>query len=216
MLISQDQSKHLNVIDAAKKCGVKLIVYSGFLNCQNNTNMVADDHKYTEKILSESGLSYSIARNSSYIDCCGELFKYLMKKENNFFYNTCKDKKIGFTLIRDLGEAGACILLKKEPKKIYELCAEPVSFIDIKNAMEKITGKEIKIIDIPIENSANKMKDLGFGVYYGMMFEFMTPDYLNGIYDIHSTDMEDLLGHPVTSLEDEIKEVINSPNYFPK
>ena len=57
---------HLNLVEAVKKCEVKLIVYSGFLNCQNNTNKVADDHKYTEKILEESGLNYSIARNATY------------------------------------------------------------------------------------------------------------------------------------------------------
>ena len=35
--------------------------------------------------------------------------------------------------------------------------------------MEKITGKEIKIIDVPIEDIDNKYKELGFGMYYGMM-----------------------------------------------
>ena len=137
------------------------------------------------------------------------------QKENNFFYNTCKDKKIGLALIRELGEAGACILLKKDPKKIYELCAKPVSYIDIKNAMEKLTGKEIKVIDIPLEECEEKLKEMGFGLYYTLMCKGMTLDYLNGIYDVDSTDMEDLLGHPVSSLEDEIKEVINLPNYFP-
>ena len=68
--------QHLNVIKAAKKCNVKLFVYSGFLNCQNNTNIIADDHKYTDKKLEESGLNYSIARNASYINYSGELFKY--------------------------------------------------------------------------------------------------------------------------------------------
>ena len=81
--------------------------------------------------------------------------------------------------------------------------------------MEKITGKEIKIIDVSMEDIDNKYKELGFGMYYGMMCKFMTPDYLNGIYDIHSNDMEDLISHPVTSLENEIKEVIDAPNYFP-
>ena len=207
--------QHLNVIEAAKKCNIKLIVYSSFLNCQNNKNIVADDHKFTEKLLEESGLNYSIARNATYINSSGELFKYLMKKENNFFYNSCKDAKIGLALIRELGEAGACILLKKEPKKIYELTNNPISYIDIKNTMEKITGKEIKIIDVPIEDIDNKYKELGFGMYYGMMCKFISPDYLNGIYDIHSNDMQNLIGHPVTSLENEIKEVIDEPNYFP-
>ena len=90
-----------------------------------------------------------------------------------------------------------------------------MSYIDIKNTMEKITGKEIKIIDVPIEEIDKKCKELGFGIYYGMMCKFMSSDYLNGIYDIHSNDMEDLIGHPVTSLENEIKEVIEAPNYFP-
>ena len=212
---SPRSQQHMNVVEAAKKCNVKLIVYSSFVNCLNNTNFVADDHKYTEKILEESGLNYSLARNPTYIDCQGELFKYLMKKENNLFYNSCGGKKIAFVLIRELGEAGAAILLKKEPKKIYELSGKPVSFVDIKNAMEKITGKEIKIVDVSNEEIEQKMEKLGFGKYYCMMCKFMNVDYSKGIYDVQSTDLEDLIGHPMTSLEDEIKEVIAAPNYFP-
>ena len=43
----------------------------------------------------------------------------------------------------------------------------------------------------------------------------MNKDYRNGINDVQSTDLEDLMGHPSTSLEDAIKYVINSPDYFP-
>ena len=209
------EKQHLNVVEAAKKCNVKLIVYSSFVNCQNNTNFVANDHKYTEKLLEESGLNYSIARNATYIECEGPLFKYLMKKDNNILYNSCGDKKIALVLISELGEAGASILLKKENKKIYELSGKPVSFFDIKNVMEKIAGKEIKIMDISNDEIDKKYEELGCGKYYGMMCRFMNIDYSNGIYDVQSTDLEDLMGHPSTSLEDAIKYVINSPDYFP-
>lgn len=207
--------QHLNAVEAAKKCGVKLIVYSGFLNCQKNTNFVANDHKYTEDLLEKSGLNYSIARNTSYLECEGELFKYLMKKENNFFYNSCGDKKIALALIRELGEAGACILLKKEPKKFYELTGRLLSYLDMKEVMEKITGKEIKIVDVTNEEIEKKNEELGFGKYYCMKSKFMNFDYSQGIYDVKSTDLEDLIGHPVDSLEKVVKEVIDSPNYFP-
>ena len=106
-------------------------------------------------------------------------------------------------------------MLKKEPKKIYELSGKPVSFIDIKNAMEKITGKEIKIVDVSNEEIDQKLEKIGFGKIYCMMCKFMNEDYSKGIYDVQSTDLEDLIGHPMTSLEDEIKEVIAAPNYFP-
>ena len=207
--------QHLNVIEAAKKCKVKLVVYSGFLNCDKNTNLVADDHKYTEKILEESGLNYSISRNASYLESQGELFKYLIKEENNILYNACGDSKIALLLIRELGEAGACILLKKEPKKFYELSGVPCSFSDIKNSMEKIKGKEIKMVEVSIEDNCEKCKELGFGQYYEMLTKFMYTDYKNGVYGIKSNDLQELLGYPITTLEEGIKEVINAPNYFP-
>ena len=112
------EKQHLNVVEAAKKCGVKLVVYTSFVNCLNNTNIVADDHKYTEKLLEESGLNYSLSRNATYLDTEGELFKYLNKKENNLFYNSIGNNKVAFVLIRELGEAGQAFYYK-EIQKIY-------------------------------------------------------------------------------------------------
>ena len=206
--------QHTNVINAAKKCGVKLIVYSSFVNCLQNTNLVAEDHKITETILEKSGLNYSIARNAIYINVYGELFKFLMKKENNFFYNSCGDMKISLVTIRELGEAGACILLKKENKKIYELSGNPISFVDIKNTMEKLTGKEIKIIDVSHEEFNTKYEELGFHQYFCLNGKFLNPDFANGVFNVPSKDMENLLGHPPASLEHNIKEVLDLPNYF--
>ena len=111
------EKQHLNVVEAAKKCGIKLVVYTSFVNCLNNTNIVADDHKYTEKLLEESGLNYSLSRNATYLDTEGELFKYLNKKENNLFYNSIGNNKVAFVLIRELGEAGQAFYYKEIQKK---------------------------------------------------------------------------------------------------
>ena len=125
-----------------------------------------------------------------------------MKEENNFFYNSFKDKKIGLTSIRELGEAGAYTLFKEKTKKIYELSRKPISFINIKNAKEKITEKEIKIIDSPNEDVEDRIWCL-------LYCKFMCTDYLNWIYVVNN-DMEDLFEHSVTPLEDEIKEIIGT------
>ena len=126
-----------------------------------------------------------------------------MKKEINFFFNTCKEQKFGFRLIRELGEVGACILLMKFPKKIYELFSKPVYYIDIKNVIEKMTGKKINAIDASVDEIDLKLKEIGFGVYFSMFIKFMPPDYLNEIYNFNSFDMKDL-----------IKETTNETNYF--
>ena len=176
---------HLNLVEAVKKCEIKLIINLGYLNYQNNTNKLADGHKYAEKILEESGLNYSIARNATYMNSNGELFKYLMKKAINFFFNTCKEQKFGFRLIRELDEVGACILLMKFPKK-NELSGKPIYYIDIKNVIEKMTGKKINAIDASVDEIDLKLKELEFGVYFSMFIKFMSSIYLNGIYNIIS------------------------------
>ena len=137
-----------------------------------------------------------------------------MKEENNIFYNSIKDKKASLALIRELGKAGACILLKKETKKIYELSG-PVSYIEMIKAMKKVAGKEIKIVDYPLEEIDKKYDELGFSKLYGLTAKGMGVDFYKGIFDINSNDFEDLLGHPLDSLEDVIKELLESPRYFP-
>ena len=87
----------------------------------------------------------------------------------------------------------------KDPKKIYELSGKPVSYIDIKNTIEKMTGKKINVIDASVDDNL-KLKELGFGI------KFMSPDYLNEIYNINSSDMADLIN--------QIKETTNETNYF--
>ncbi len=64
------------------------------MNCQKNINIISEDHKYIEKSLEENGLNYSIERKVTYFDSFGELFKYLMKEENNFFIIHLKIKKL--------------------------------------------------------------------------------------------------------------------------
>ena len=201
------------MVDVAKKCGVRLIIYTSFVNCQNNTNAVSTDHKFTEILLEKSGLNYCIARNAIYFEILEELVKYLMKKENNTFYNSIEEKRASLALIRELGEAGACILLKKDPKKIYEL-SRPVSYLEIIKAIEKVAGKEIKIVDFPLDDIDQKYNELGFTKLFGLTAKFIGMDFYKGIFDVKPTDFEEILGHPLIPLEDVIKELNEAPRYF--
>ena len=81
---------------------------------------------------------------------------------------------------------------------------------------KKISGKEINIVKVSNEEIDEKYDKLEFGKFYQIKYKFMNIDYSNRIYDVHSNDMEDIIGHPVSSLEDDIKEVINSSDFFKK
>lgn len=62
-------AQHKNAIDAAKKAGVKLLVYTSVANAGTiATTKLASEHQETEKYLRASGVPFSILRNSWYIE----------------------------------------------------------------------------------------------------------------------------------------------------
>ncbi len=64
------QAAHRNVVDAAKKAGVKKIVYTSLVNAGDETNPSVEkkDHIYTERYIASQGLDYIFLRNSQYAE----------------------------------------------------------------------------------------------------------------------------------------------------
>jgi len=64
------QAAHKNAVDAAKKAGVKKIVYTSLCNADDETNpsMEKLDHIYTENYIKEVGLDYIFLRNSQFAE----------------------------------------------------------------------------------------------------------------------------------------------------
>ena len=60
--------QHRNVIDAAKKAGVKRIVYTSILKGFESGMWLALDHQATEKALAASGIAHTILRNGWYTE----------------------------------------------------------------------------------------------------------------------------------------------------
>ena len=59
-------TQHTNVIQAAKRAGVKLIVYTSLLRADTSPLNLAPEHAGTEKALSASGVPFIILRNGWY------------------------------------------------------------------------------------------------------------------------------------------------------
>ena len=64
------QAAHKNAVDAAKKAGVKKIIYTSLVNAGDETNPSVEkkDHIYTENYVKEQGLDYIFLRNSQYAE----------------------------------------------------------------------------------------------------------------------------------------------------
>ena len=66
--VGQRTPQHRNVIEAAKKAGVKRIAYTSVLHADSSPMSLATEHRETEALLKESGLAYTILRNGWYTE----------------------------------------------------------------------------------------------------------------------------------------------------
>ena len=201
--------QHKNVIEAAKKCGVKFIVYTSITDCQNNVALLANDHRITENVLKESGIKYSLCRNNFYYENDILIWKACANEGKNL-YNALGEQKIGYALRREFAEAAAKVLTSKNPKQIYELNGKPRNFKEIGEALKKISKKDIKVVDVPKEKLAEKFKEDGYPEPFIGMWSFMINDYAKGCLNYESKDLAEILGREPASLEDALSELIKN------
>ncbi|HTK01861.1 MAG TPA: NAD(P)H-binding protein, partial [Bordetella sp.] len=61
--IGQRITQHRNVVDAAKRAGVKRIVYTSLLHADTSPLSLAPEHLDTEQAIKASGMAYTVLRN---------------------------------------------------------------------------------------------------------------------------------------------------------
>ncbi len=62
-------AQHTNAIAAARRVGIRHIVYTSFINATaDNPALIARAHQLTEEALPRSGVQYTILRNQLYMD----------------------------------------------------------------------------------------------------------------------------------------------------
>ncbi|MGZ4660911.1 MAG: NmrA family NAD(P)-binding protein, partial [Arthrobacter sp.] len=66
--VGQRLQQHLNVIEAAKEAGVGLVAYTSIANADRTAMQLAADHQATEKALRDSGVPFTLLRNSWYLE----------------------------------------------------------------------------------------------------------------------------------------------------
>ncbi|WCT61508.1 NAD(P)H-binding protein [Limosilactobacillus portuensis] len=106
---------HKNVIDAAKKAGVKQIIYTSLVNADDPTNPSVEkkDHIYTENYIKDSGLDYIFLRNSQYAEAMiTNYFTYV--KSDGVLKNNQGDGLMAYISRRDCAKAAAYALASND------------------------------------------------------------------------------------------------------
>lgn len=206
--IGQRATQHSNVIEAAKKAGVKWIVYTSLLRADTSTLSLAGEHLETEKVLKASGIPYTILRNGWYTEnYSGSIGGALA---GGTFIGSAGNGKISSAARADFAETAAVVLTSNGHQgKIYELAGDTAyTLTDLAAEISKQTDKAIPYKNLPESDYAAALKS--FGVPEGFAFAIAGWDVSASKGDLFddSHQLSKLIGRPTTPLAQTVKEAL--------
>jgi NAD(P)H dehydrogenase (quinone) len=203
--------QHQNVVDAAKKAGVKCIAYtSRNLKDPNTlTNKLMVGHFQTEDCIKASGLKYVLFRNALYMDTI-PLFVGEGVFDTGINLPT-GGGRVSFALRSEMGEAIANALIENGgDNRIYHLTgSESYSFGDVAATLADLSGKKVGYTSTDRLVFEAQMKERGTPeTVIQKVVGFLT-DIKNGQEAEISPDLENLLCRAPASLQEGLKVLFN-------
>ena len=196
--------QHRNVIDAAKACKVKKIVYTSIIGDPVRTafSPIVKSNRQTEEDIMNSGLHWVIGRNGLYIE---PDLEYIDNYANEgAIKNSAGNGKCAYTSRNELAYAYSQMLRNdKHHSKIYNLAGEPVQQAELCNAINDVFGTNIVYEEIPVDIfTKNRQNELGdfLGTIVGGIYEGIK----TGAFDVPS-GFEKAAGRLHQSLREMVK-----------
>ena len=200
--------QHKAVIDAAIEAKVPYIAYTSLLRADTSPLGLAQEHRETEQLIRESGLSYTFLRNNWYSE--NYLAGLAHNIETGILYGAAQDSLISAAPRTDYAEAAANVLLSENHKnKTYELASSTAFTLEtLAKTISKVSNKTVAYSNLSAEDYKQGL--LQAGLPEGLVNVIVEADIeaQNGAMLSDSKDLETLLNRPTTSLEKTIKSLL--------
>jgi len=192
--------QHKAVVDAAKKAGAKLLVYTSILSADTSPLILAKEHKATEEYIRNSGISFVILRNGWYLENqTGALAPAIA---HGAILGAAGDGRFAAAARADYAEAAVTVLTADgHAGKTYELGGDvPYTLPELAAEVSKQTGKTVAYQDLPQKKYAEALVGFGLPEILAQAVADADAGAAKGALDTTSHDLNQLLGRPTTSL----------------
>lgn len=197
--------QHANVIEAAKKAGVKWVVYTSLLQADTSSLSLAPEHYATEKALQASGLTYTILRNGWYTEnYTGSVAGAVAA---GAFIGSAGDGKISSAARADFADSAVAVVTSAgHENKVYELAGdESYTLADLAAEISKQTGKAIPYNNLPETTYADILKSFGLPEMFAEAIASWDTGASKGDLFNESRQLSKLIGKPTTPLAETVK-----------
>ncbi|MEG0487980.1 MAG: SDR family oxidoreductase [Acinetobacter sp.] len=206
--IGRRTPQHQAVIDAAKVAGVPYLAYTSLLRADTSPLGLAQEHRETEKLIQDSGITYTFLRNNWYSE--NYLAGVAHTIEIGTLFGAAQDGRISSASRIDYAEAAAKVLTSTgHDNQIYELAgSESFSLSDLATLIGQAANKDIIYQNLSAEEYTQGLTQAGLPT--GLVDVIVDADIqsIQGAMYSDSKDLEQLIGRKTTSIQDVIKAVL--------
>lgn len=199
--------QQLAAVNAAKEANVSFIAYTSAANAKDSAFVIAADHRATEEAILQSGIPYSFLRNNWYLE--NELSTIQAVLNGAPWVTSAGSGKVGWAGRRDYAEAAANVLAGEgHNNTVYELSGKPLTQEELSSILAGVIGREVPVQQVDDETYGKIMSNAGVPAEVVPFLVAIQSGIREGYLDIESKDFEKLLGRPITTLGDVIRQVI--------
>jgi len=196
-------AQHTAAIDAARRAGIRHIVYTSFTNATiDNPALVARDHRLTEEALVKSGVPYTILRNQLYMD--GLVAEAAQAIASGDLYTNTGRGKWAPVWRRDIAEVAAVVLTTPgHERQMFDITGpELLSRQDFAKLITEVTGRRVRVIDMDDANYIQRLMRDGLPEAAAkVVASFGTATRANQL-NIKDEATQILIGHAPRSVKD--------------
>lgn len=194
--------QHSAAIDAARRAGVKHVLYTSAPKADSTTLVLAPDHKATEEALAQSGLGYTVLRHNWYAQLL--LASLPVAVKTGQLHSAAGDGRTAYLTREDCAAADAAALLSDfDGKRILEITGpEALSANDIARIASEVTGKPINTVQVNEEQFAQGAIAAGVPEETARFFAALETNTREGALDIVTDHFEKLTGRKPTTVKE--------------
>ncbi|OWV00574.1 NAD(P)-dependent oxidoreductase [Micromonospora wenchangensis] len=201
--VGQRVPQHHNVIEAARRAGVGLVVYTSIAHADTSDLLLAAEHRATEEELRASGLPYVLLRNSWYLEnYTGQLAGYLA----HGVAGSAGDGRVSAATRADYAEAAAEVLTTEgHAGQVYELGGEAFTMTELAAEVSRQSGRDVRYTDLPVPVYTELLVSAGLPDPYAATLADADRGLARGALYVPVEDLEKLLGRRPTTLAEALR-----------
>lgn len=192
-----------NVVEEARKAGVKHIVKLSVLDAPNEKITLAKWHRAVERNIENSGLNYTFLRCNEFMQNTINYYLPTIRSEGAIYLST-KDSKVSAVDVRDIAAVAVKALTTLgHENKTYDLTGpEALTHEQVAQKLSAVAGKPIKYVDLPPPAYKEGAVAAGFPDWYADLLLELYAFYIAGGAQRVSKDVENVTGRKARSFDE--------------